>query len=193
MEKWLKKTTVYKDLGMTRQLFSHHWNKNTIFENKEVAKCDRNGVWLINVEHPLFVAWSQTHKVAKEKKKDLADLSEKSLIAEAEAKIYEAEIKQYKAETAKIDLQKKRFELIEKELAVFYYLGYIDKLSRDILRAEKKYANYLKDQLEVRLEPKVLHSLIVGFKKLYQNETESTIRSVKLQQKKEVEEWENGE
>ena len=113
MSKWIRKTQVYKDLGMTRQAFQHWWTKEAFWRN--ISKQDSNGSWYVDIESPEYIAWSELHIKTETAIGSIRELSEQAAIAEAKAKIYEAQIKQHKAESSKIDLDKKRGNLIERD------------------------------------------------------------------------------
>lgn len=113
---------------------------------------------------------------------DLTELALRSNEAQLKKHINDEKLQQFKIEQSKIDLLKKAGDLAEVEFMKFVYLGYMEKVSIDLLRMTKK--------LETRMKAFVEEGDYKGLAKLIDKEHSLILATVKKNQKEDLKKWE---
>lgn len=113
---------------------------------------------------------------------DLTELALRSNEAQLKKHINDERLQQFKIEQSKIDLLKKAGDLAEVEFMKFVYLGYMEKVSIDLLRMTKK--------LETRMKAFVDEGDFKGLAKLIDKEHSLILATVKKNQKEDLKKWE---
>lgn len=113
---------------------------------------------------------------------DLPDLIEQSSRSELMKPIQLEELQRFKIEQSKMSLLKNAGELAEVEFMKFVYLGYMEKVSIDMLRMTKK--------LENRIKAFVEEGDSKGLTKLIDKEVSLVLATVKKNQKEDLKRWE---
>jgi hypothetical protein len=91
------------------------------------------------------------------------------------------ELQRFKIEQSKMDLLKKAGNLAEVDYMKWVYLGYMEKISIDLLRMTKK--------LETRLKAFVEEGDYKGLVKLVDKEHSLILATVKKNQKEDLKKW----
>lgn len=122
-------------------------------------------------------------------------LQEISIQAELSKPITNLRLETYKIESQKLELEKKAGNLISRSLADYLYIGYLDRMNRELLQ--------FKNRLVVDLEKQV-NNILFRIKEgeeinpaeeadimrdLFSEGTEEVIKSIKKDQAKELKKW----
>lgn len=123
-------------------------------------------------------------------KKELQRLKAGSIKAGLEIPIQKAELNRFKIEQERIALKRAAGQLIEYSLCEYLFIGYLERLNRELLDASKKTTKEIEMKIQDAMQTKAIPGDVAKqIAKIITRETEAAIRAVVSEQKKDVEEW----
>lgn len=120
----------------------------------------------------------------------IEDLRYKSIAANLQLPIQKAALNAFKIEQEKIALAKETKNIIEYALAEYLFLGYLERMSRELLNSPKR----ISEEIDLLIREGIhaghdSHKIRQKVVKVFSREIEAILREIKAEQKKDLSEW----